>query len=159
MEGRYGVATNNVRARDVSKVEILENHQPVKSLRNIISSKSAAVNLRLKDSGKGSVIAAIQLGLGYSPAMWNSQAAMMYFSGKYQSLSTFKSNNSGEDILTELSDQYERHQESSAMISIIPPVLDLDNERYMDNRTFALSVNNLVKIDSVGESTLNANVT
>ena len=159
MEGRYGVATNNVRARDVSKVEILENHQPVKSLRNIISSNSAAVNLRLKDSGKGSVIAAIQLGLGYSPAMWNSQAAMMYFSGKYQSLSTFKSNNSGEDILTELSDQYERHQESSVMISIIPPVPDLDNERYMDNRTFALSVNNLVKIDSVGESTLNANVT
>lgn len=159
MEGRYGVATNNVRAKDVSKVEILENHQPVKSLRNIISSNSAAVNLRLKDSGKGSVIAAIQVGLGYSPAMWNSQAAMMYFSGKYQSLSTFKSNNSGEDILTELSDQYEQHQESSAMISIIPPVPDLDNERYMDNRTFALSVNNLVKIDSVGESTLNANVT
>ena len=159
MEGRYGVATNNIRARDVSKVEILENHQPVKSLRNIISSNSAAVNLRLKDSGKGSVIAAIQVGLGYSPAMWNSQAAMMYFSGKYQSLSTFKSNNSGEDVLTELSDQYEQHQESSAMISIVPPVPDLDNERYMDNRTFALSVNNLVKIDSIGESTLNANVT
>lgn len=159
MEGRYGVATNNVRAKDVSKVEILEDHQPVKSLRNIISSNSAAVNLRLKDSGKGSVIAAIQLGFGYSPAMWNSQAAMMYFSGKYQSLSTFKSNNFGEDVLTELSDQYERHQESSAMISIIPPVPDLDNERYMDNRTFALSVNNLVKIDSVGERTLNANMT
>lgn len=159
MEGRYGIVTNNVRARDVSKVEILENHQPVKSLRDIISSNSAAVNLRLKDSGKGSVIAAVQAGLGYSPAMWNTQAAMMYFSGKYQSLSTFKSNNSGEDILAELSDQYEQHQESSAMISIVPPVPDLDNERYMDNRTFALSVNNLVKIDSVGESTLNANVT
>ena len=159
MEGRYGIVTNNVRARDVSKVEILENHQPVKSLRDIISSNSAAVNLRLKDSGKGSVIAAVQAGLGYSPAMWNTQAAMMYFSGKYQSLSTFKSNNSGEDILAELSDQYEQHQESSAMISIVPPVPDLDNERYMDNRTFALSVNNLVKIDSIGESTLNANVT
>lgn len=159
MEGRYGVVTNNVRARDVSKVEILENHQPVKSLRDIISSNSAAVNLRLKDSGKGSVIAAVQAGLGYSPAMWNTQTAMMYFSGKFQSLSTFKSNNTGEDILTELSDQYEKRQESSAMISIVPPVPNLDNGRYMDNRTFALSVNNLVKIDSIGESTLNANVT
>ncbi len=29
----------------------------------------------------------------------------------------------------------------------------------MDDRTFALSVNNLVKIDSVRENTLNANVT
>ena len=159
MEGRYGVVTNNVRAKDVSKVEILENHQPVKSLRNIISSNSAAVNLRLKDSGKGSAIAAIQFGLGYSPTMWNNQAAIMYFSGKYQSLSIFKTDNSGEDILTELSDQYEHHQESSAKISIIPPVPELGKERYMDNRTFALSVNNLAKIDSVGESTLNANVT
>lgn len=30
---------------------------------------SKAVNLRLKDSGKGSVIAAIQFGLGYSPEL------------------------------------------------------------------------------------------
>lgn len=87
---------------------------------------SEAVNLRLKDSGKGSVIAAIQFGLGYSP---------------------------------ELSGQYEHSQGSSAMISIIPPVPELDKERYMDDRTFALSVNNLVKIDSVRENTLNANVT
>ena len=35
MGGRYGVAVNNVRAKDISSVEVLENHQPVKALKDV----------------------------------------------------------------------------------------------------------------------------
>ena len=49
MGGRYGVAVNNVRAKDISRVEVLENHQPIKALKDVEFSPDAAINLRLKD--------------------------------------------------------------------------------------------------------------
>ena len=32
LQGRYGLATNNINAQDVATVQVLENHQPVKAL-------------------------------------------------------------------------------------------------------------------------------
>ena len=31
LQGRYGIATNNISAKDVATVQVLENHQPVKA--------------------------------------------------------------------------------------------------------------------------------
>lgn len=45
MGGRYGVAVDNVRAKDVATVEVLENHQPIKALAGIDFSPDAAINL------------------------------------------------------------------------------------------------------------------
>ena len=33
LEGRYGIATNSLPQRDVTAIEVLENHQPIKALR------------------------------------------------------------------------------------------------------------------------------
>ena len=35
LEGRYGIATNTLPQTDVSTVEVMENHQPIKALENV----------------------------------------------------------------------------------------------------------------------------
>jgi len=53
MQGRYGIAVRNIPAEDIASVEVLENHQPIRTLRNRVFSDRAAINLRLKESVKG----------------------------------------------------------------------------------------------------------
>lgn len=160
MGGRYGVAVNNVRAKDISRVEVLENHQPIKALKDVEFSPDAAINLRLKDGAKGSLIATLSLGGGYKPWMWNGELALMLFTGKYQMMTTVKSNNSGDDVRSELTSFYDSfHIEYSPLSVHLPALPDTDRERYMDNLTHAVSVNNIIKLgDSTDtDNTLNIN--
>ena len=50
--GRYGLATNNISYKDISSVEIMENHQPVKALRDIVFSGAPAMNIKLNEHAK-----------------------------------------------------------------------------------------------------------
>ena len=155
MGGRYGVAVNNVRARDISRVEVLENHQPIKALKGVEFSPDAAINLRLKDGAKGSLIATLSLGGGYRPWMWNGELALMLFTGNYQMMTTVKSNNSGDDVTTELTSFYDAFAKEYSQLGIHTPATpDTDRERYMDNLTHAVSINNIVRL---GDSTDNDN--
>lgn len=155
MGGRYGIAVNNVRARDISRVEVLENHQPIKALKDVEFSPDAAINLRLKDGAKGSLIATLSLGGGYKPWMWNGELALMLFTGNYQMMTTVKSNNSGDDVTTELTSFYDAFAKEYSQLGIHTPATpDTDRERYMDNLTHAVSINNIVRL---GDSTDNDN--
>ena len=53
LHGRYGLAVNNLSADDVSKVQVMEHHQPIKMLQGRAYSEDVAVNLKLKDKAKG----------------------------------------------------------------------------------------------------------
>ena len=64
LKGRYGIATNNIPPSSISTVQILENHQEVKALKNLEFPDAAAINLKLKDSAKGIFNLIAQLGLG-----------------------------------------------------------------------------------------------
>ena len=48
MEGSYGLINNSLPKDAVQKVEVLENHQPVKILQDKLSSENAAINVQLK---------------------------------------------------------------------------------------------------------------
>ncbi len=62
--GRYGLATNNISHRDVQSVELMENHQPVRALRDVVHSDNAALNLRLKQEAKARWVGTAELGAG-----------------------------------------------------------------------------------------------
>lgn len=156
MGSRYGVATNNLQAKDIATVEIYENHQPVRMLKDLSFSESAAINLKLKDKSKGALIATMQLGCGYKPLMWDEALTAMFFTSSYQMLVTAKSNNSGHDIVSELSEQYgESAQLSPYMGVYFPATPNLDMERYMDNTTHAVSLNNLFKLSKYNTLSVN----
>ena len=68
LQGRYGLATNNINASDVATVQVLENHQPVKALQGKTLTDDVAINLKLKDSAKGTVAVNTMLGGGVQQA-------------------------------------------------------------------------------------------
>jgi hypothetical protein len=68
LNGRYGIATQNISARDVSTVQVMENHQPIKAMDSLRISDQAATNLKLKEGSKGTLGMMAQLGIGASPA-------------------------------------------------------------------------------------------
>lgn len=49
MEGGYGTVTNSLPKDAIAKLEVLENHQPVKMLQGKIPSDAAAINIKLKN--------------------------------------------------------------------------------------------------------------
>lgn len=148
MGSRYGVATNNVQAKDIAAVEVYENHQPVKMFKDLKFSDDAAINLKLKDKSKGVLIATMQLGAGYKPWSWNGMLTAMFFTSSYQMFVSAKTNNSGEDIIGELIEQYDNSTQFAPQIGVYSPAKpDIDIERYMDNTTHAISINNLFKLN------------
>lgn len=157
MGTRYGVATNNIQAKDIASVEIYENHQPVKMLKDLNLSDNAAINIKLKEKSKGVVIANIVAGVGYKPLMWEGAATVMLFTPSYQMLSTVKSNNSGRDVISELKEQYDNTALLTPYINVYSPATpDIDLERYMDNTTHSASINNLFKLSKDDILSVNA---
>lgn len=159
MGGRYGVAVNNVRAKDIARVEVMENHQPIRAMEGLEYSPDAAINLRLKNRAKGSFISTIQIGSGYKPWLWIGELTMMYFTGKWQTMTTYKTNNAGQDVTSELESFYDRLEKEYSALSVHKPATpDTDRERYMNNETHAVSVSNIFKLNEDSDHTLNLNV-
>ena len=47
--GKYSIATNGIKAEDVSTVQVMENHEHIKALQDQIPPESAAINLKAKE--------------------------------------------------------------------------------------------------------------
>ncbi len=150
--GRYGIATNGVAHSDIGAVEILENHQAMQVLRGLSLSTDVAVNLKLKDKAKATVAAHGTAGSGYSPqprgALWLADALAMLAGGGYQFITTVKSNNTGADIISELTDftagQTDDRLKSYLSIDL-PATPGLKLNRTYFNRSTAVSTNHLWK--------------
>ncbi len=100
MEGGYGTINNSLPKDAVAKIEVLENHQPVKILQDKVPSDQAAINIKLKKSvtmtGRGEV------GTGFGePWLWNLKLTPMFFSKKAQWVLNYKTNNMGEQVENE----------------------------------------------------------
>ena len=157
LEGRYGIATNNVRAQDIASVEVYENHQPIKALKDLIASDRAALNLKLKKEAKGTWNATLRLGAGYKPWMWDAEATAMYFGRNFQTIDTYKTNNTGDDVSRELTSFYDGLDAASPLLGVHRPTEpSLGQERYLDNEIHTVSTNAIVKLRKELELTANA---
>ena len=135
LQGRYGLATNNINASDVATVQVLENHQPVKMLQGKELTDDVAINLKLKDSAKGTIAVNTMLGGGWEPSpfskernsvtheggklftspslgeglgvgLWTAEVVGMYFAKRRQNMTLYKGNNTGDDVSKELTQHY-----------------------------------------------------
>lgn len=97
MEGGYGIINNALPQDAVQKVEILENHQPIKMLKDKIPSDKAGINIVLKKkitmTGRGEVGSGIA-----EPWLWNVKLTPMFFAQKNQWVINYKTNNIGESV-------------------------------------------------------------
>lgn len=148
--GRYGIATNNITAKDVESVQVLENHQPVKALQKTTYSEKTAINLKLKEAAKGIWTFNALLGANYKPWGWQGELVAMYFGKKKQSMDVYKSNNVGVNLASEFSSHYDRERlyiNPNGMLSVQEPTTPpVPLKRYYDNSSQAVSVNYLTKL-------------
>ena len=160
LQGRYGIAVNNISAEDVATVQVLENHQPVRALRNRVFSDKAAINIKLKESAKGTFSVSGVAGTGYKPLMWNAELVSMYFARTMQNMNAYKINNSGIDISAEFRRHYDYERvyfgSESPLYIQSPGAPPIPQKRFLYNNAHTLTVNQLAKINENSEITANA---
>ena len=160
LQGRYGIATNNINAGDVATVQVLEHHQPKKMLQGKSITDDVAINLKLKDSAKGTVAVNSMLGAGAGPnLLWAAELVGMYFGKARQNMTLYKGNNSGDDVSAELASHYGINSVGLYPFCptgvIMPGGSGLPLKRTFDNRSHIVSMNHLRKLNADKEVTFN----
>lgn len=151
--GKYGIATNGISHEDVGSVEVMENHQPMQVLSGISFSDKAAINLKLKNKAKATWSFHGDAGGGYSwqpdGAIWDGELFAMAVMPNFQNITTFKTNNIGEDLSAQATDFFasRRGTDLSRYVSVsLPGVPNLSRKRTLFNRSALVSTNALWKL-------------
>ena len=149
---KYALANENLSADAVDKVQILENHQPIKILDSLVYSSKAALNIKLKSkitySGKA------EIGLGASHLLYQANITPMLFTKKQQMIGSYQGNNRGNDVSRQLktlsledllNDSEKFSSESWLGISGVQ-IPNFDGERWLDNAINIGTWNHLFKL-------------
>lgn len=159
MKGRYGIATNNVDPNNISTIQVLESHQDIKALKDLKPEERASINLKLKNGVRGVFNLITTLGGGYDDkALWNNELIGTYFKRNSQLLSTYKCNNSGNDLETELQSFSNSDYAKTSNISdiVMPSIPGIDKKYYYFNHSHSLTYNQMFRIGKDGELGINA---
>ncbi|MBJ2190943.1 MAG: carboxypeptidase regulatory-like domain-containing protein [Muribaculaceae bacterium] len=151
--GKYGIATNGISHEDVGAVEVMENHQPMQVLSGISFSDKAAINLKLKNKAKATWTFHGDAGGGYSwqpeGAIWDGELFAMAVMSNFQNITTFKTNNIGEDLSAQATDFFaaRRGTDLHRYVGVsLPGVPNLSRKRTLFNRSALVSTNSLWKL-------------
>ncbi len=151
--GKYGIATNGISHDDVGAVEVMENHQPMQVLSGISFSDKAAINLKLKNKAKATWSFHGDAGGGYSwqpaGAIWDGELFAMAVMPNFQNITTFKTNNIGEDLSAQATDFFasRRGTDLRRYVGVsLPGVPNLSRKRTLFNRSALVSTNALWKL-------------
>lgn len=152
--GKYAQISENLSADKVKSVEIRENNQPKKVLRNVQFSEQAALNLVLKDDAKNvwQGLADIATGLTLQDGTeWlrDTRVMAMDFGKRHQSVSMWKTNNTGKNIRREVGDLIFETNSLSPLNSWLSGIggssADINRERYTFNNSQLAATNWLFK--------------
>ena len=165
LENRYGIATNNVTVDAVQNVEVIERHQPMMVVSDMMPGTNAAINLRLKEGSKNRPTGTVKLGAGYSDEMlWLMEAFALSAGRNKQSIVMYKGNNSGRDVGAELTghrlsmndlqdaSNFSTKRLLSGRAFSYPP---LEKSRFLFNKSHVVSLNNLWKTSRYGQLRVN----
>jgi hypothetical protein len=163
--GKYALASRNIQAKDVNRVEIIENYQEVKQLQGKEHSDKVALNLKLNDEAKMRLIGTEEVGGGYRENEMLYQGALtgMTFAKKLQFIGTLKANNWGSPLSNEIHNFYGNDNITnvagglvSSDLSSSPP---LSKNRFQQKNELMTSINSLFKISDDRILRVNADYT
>ena len=156
LDGRYSLATNNIAPQDVASVEVMENHQPIKALRDVLYSDRAALNLRLKKQARSHWTGTLRGAGGGSPdeVLGSGSAFAMRIAAQSQSMLNLKGDNTGEDptadlhqlTAEEMLNGADNRYEAPAWFSTGLSEAPLDDSRPRLNRSAMASADHLRKL-------------
>lgn len=151
---KYSQASENISADKVKSVQVYERHQPVKLLRDVTFSDQAALNIVLTDDARNVWQGLADIGAGTkvqggAGALGDGRIMAMMFSRKMQSISMYKYNNTGKDVMKEVHDRQaienDAPVENSILGGITMPAPSLDQTRTTFNNSNLLATNWLFK--------------
>ena len=152
-DGQYNIATRNISHDLISKVDIIENYQSAKVMKDSKSEGGTVLNLNLKDKAKGRWSGNAKIGGGV-PNLWEEELFAAKLSSTNQTAITLKTNNSGKDILSEnktltlddlLSQEAMDEPKNIMEISQEKPA-SLDDKRTRNARTHLVNISNVQKV-------------
>ncbi|MBS1642804.1 MAG: carboxypeptidase regulatory-like domain-containing protein [Bacteroidetes bacterium] len=165
LDDKYNLATNSIGADMVDKVQVLENHQPIKVLKDATISNNVAINLSLKDKARLKLNGHAEVGEGYSTENnYDATVNLMAFRKKYKAINSIKTNNTGVDIADDIISHNIADYFKLLDHSVPQTLLDLGSagnagiskQRYLFNNAQMLNVNNLFKTKNETQIRLNA---
>ena len=163
LDDKYDIATTTIPQGVVEQVQVIQNDQPVKVLRDKVMSDDVALNLSIKKGAKMQMVGQESVGAGL-PGNYDVDLNAMLFKDNYKAINYLKSNNTGYDLQQELIahnlnnfEQLIDHFMPAALLSlgtVNNPALSRD--RYLFNRSGLLNLNNLVKLRNNTQLRINA---
>lgn len=125
MGGNYALLSKNLSANKVDSVQLLRNHQPIKSLQGKLFSEAAAINIVLDENAKNVWTGTAEVGTGMSlqkPISWMRKARLveMFMNKNVQLLGLYKHNNIGNDVIAELGGMGFDSSDPGILQNIIP---------------------------------------
>ena len=162
MGGKYGLATKSLPQDDVATVEVMKHHQPIRVLDDFTYTDDNAINIRMKQGAKARWMTSYSGGIGLKShgGLWNFETFAMRLKPSFQTFLTYKTNNIGKNIRRETDNLLsfnELQSPLSAMLSLPSPSPLLLKGRSLFNRSHAVSLNALQRIDE--NSQVNVQIT
>ena len=157
--GSYNQVNENLKADAVESAEIIERHQPIRSLRNKVPTENIALNLTLKPEARSKWIWTTQAGIGYGDeAIYNARLNAIQLAKSKQGLYTYKVDHSGKDLTSELqqltSNDVHQPDEVPSFISHPTFSMPLEKHRLLDNDTHLLSLNRIHRKKEIKQNRL-----
>lgn len=152
--GSYNQVSENLRSDAVESAEIIEHHQPIRSLRGKIPTDKVALNLRLNPHVRSRWLLTAKAGEGYGKGyLYNHTLNAMQLARERQGIYTYKNDNSGKDLAAELAqltdDNLSDVSTDQLNKLVVQPALDmpLEKTRLLDNETHLVAINRLYQKD------------
>lgn len=156
LDGRYNIAAKGIPNDLVSKVQILENHQPVKALKDLEKSDQAAMNLVLKDKARLKIMGSGDASAG-TPGVYGIAANAMLFKKQVKFINYIKANNMGIDSRDELINHFDSDNASAPALlgaGIAEP--GILKKRYLFNNVGVITGNHLLDLKNDHQLRINA---
>lgn len=153
--GRYNQINNNLKADAVQAAEVIEGHQPIKSLRGKTFTDDVALNLKLKPEVRSQWIYTVMAGGGYGEkALYDASFNVLQLSRNRQTVYTYKANNIGRNLFSDQQklasgNGFDRVTDSNPPIFLPLPesAMPLSQKRLLFNETHTASANRLYRLD------------
>ncbi|MDB5286403.1 MAG: hypothetical protein JWR05_1352 [Mucilaginibacter sp.] len=153
LDDKYNIATSSIPNGVVDKVQVMENHQPIKMLKDKVVSEDVAINLSMKKDAKMQLVGQETLGAGLPDKYYADINAMM-FKDKYKAINYLKVNNTNYDVASDLvSHNYSGYlsrldnDKPGTVLSLgTAGDPDLPRNRYLFNQAGIINLNNLVNL-------------
>ncbi len=153
LDDKYNIATSSIPNGVVDKVQVMENHQPIKMLKDKVVSEDVALNLSMKKDAKMQVVGQETLGAGLPDKYYADINAMM-FKDKYKAINYLKVNNTNFDVAGDLvahnNGSYLSRLDNDKPATVLSLGTagdpDLPRNRYLFNQAGIINLNNLVNL-------------